>query len=242
MSLSRRNLLARAALGALAGALGQGRAAQPSLQDGIGITPDYAGPLPAARLGTQHPLTAEELVAKAILDEAPDGPAPIDVARYFLDVANGAHGVDWKPYASGWPTRWNPLIVTFFSATGTKPSGDTTPWCAAFVNWCFLQATKSRATGSASSGSFRCFDSATSTPEPGDVVVFRRKDANEECSGSGHVGFFLGQTDSSVEVLGGNQIDGHTGCHSISSRMFAKSGSMLVFHSYRARIITSKEK
>jgi uncharacterized protein (TIGR02594 family) len=204
-----------------------------SLPAGIGRIPDYSGPLPASRLGTQRPLKGEELVAASIIEKAPDGPTPIDVARYFMDVAEGAHGATWKPYASGWPTRWNPVIVTFFKATGTTPSGDVTPWCAAFLNWCYLRSLKSPATGSASSGSFRCFGMPTDKPRVGDVVVFRHKDSNDECLGNGHVGFFLSQTETAVEVLGGNQIEAHTGSHSISSKLIPKRGSLLVLHSFR---------
>jgi uncharacterized protein (TIGR02594 family) len=205
----------------------------PALPSGIGSSRDYTGPLPPSRLGTQHPLKAEERVASSVIDKAPRGPTPMDIARYFIDVAGGVYGTDWVPYASGWPTRWNPVIVTFFKATGTVPSGDVTPWCAAFLNWCYLRATNSAATHSASSGSFRCYGSPTSTPKLGDIVVFRRKDSNDQCMGNGHVGFFVRQTDTAVEVLAGNQIEGHTGCHRVSSTMIAKAGNSLVLHSYR---------
>lgn len=234
MPLSRRDLLSwTSCFGALGTTYVVAAGNEPSLPDGIGRSPEYTGPLPPSRLGTQHPLTAEELVAASIIDKAPHGPTPIDIARYFIDVAGGVYGTDWVPYTSGWPTRWNPVIVTFFKATGTVPSGDVTPWCAAFLNWCYLRAVKSAATRSASSGSFRCYGSPTDAPQIGDVVVFRRKDSDDQCVGNGHVGFFLRQTDAAVEVLGGNQIDGHTGCHSISSKMIAKKGNIFVLHSYR---------
>jgi uncharacterized protein (TIGR02594 family) len=203
------------------------------LPQGIGETPDFTGPLPPSRLGTQRPLTGEERIAAAILDEAPHGPDPISIASYFLGVAQGKFGDSWAPYASGWPTRWNPVIKTFFRATGTTPSGDTTPWCAAFLNWCYLRSTNAPATGSASSGSFRCYGLSTDSPRVGDIVVFRKRDSEEACLGSGHVGFFLAQTNATVEVLGGNQIDGHTGCHSISSTPLSKNGKELVLHSFR---------
>lgn len=234
MPLSRRDLLIRAScFDALATTYAIAMGDKPMLPVGIGSSPDYTGPLPPSRLGAQHPLKGEELVAASIIDKAPHGPTPMDIARYFINVAKGVYGTDWVPYASGWPTRWNPVIVTFFKATGTIPSGDETPWCAAFLNWCYLRTMKSPATGSASSGSFRCYGSPTDAPQIGDIVVFRRKDSNDQCLGNGHVGFFLRQTDTAVEVLGGNQIDGPTGCHSISSKMIAKNGNILVLHSYR---------
>ena len=234
MSLSRRDLVI---LGSCLGAVETGFAAatdqNPAPPKGIGSSRDYTGPLPPSHLGTQHPLKAEELVASSVIEKAPHGPTPMDIARYFIDVAGGVYGTDWVPYASGWPTRWNPVIVSFFKATGTVPSGDVTPWCAAFLNWCHLRAMNSAATRSASSGSFRCYGSPTNAPQIGDIVVFRRKDSNDRCTGNGHVGFFVRQTDTAVEVLGGNQIDGHTGCHSISSKMIAKAGNSLVLHSFR---------
>lgn len=240
MVLSRRDLMINVgSLFAVAGAPRVARGAHTLLPVGIGVIPDYTGPLPPSRLGTQRPASEEEREAMSIINRAPYGPTPIDVARYFLDLANGVYGVNLKPYASGWPTRWNPVIVSFFRATNTTPSGDLTPWCAAFLNWCYLRATNAPATGSASSGSFRCYSAPTDSPHVGDVVVFRRKDSNNQCGGNGHVGFFIRQTGSSVEVLGGNQIEGQTGCHSISSKAISKQGSVLTLHSYRRAYATA---
>ena len=204
------------------------------LPDGIGTRADYAGPVPAGRLGTKKPLPPEEQVAADIVARAPKAGSPYDVAKFFLDVGNGKFDPTWVPFVSGWPERWNPVIVEFFNATGTVPRGDTTPWCAAFVNWCFLRGTNSPATTNASSGSFRCFGSSTVRPHPGDIVVFRRKDSTEECMGKGHVGFFVSEDKESVEVLGGNQIASQDQCHRISSKRIPKKGSVLEFHSFRA--------
>jgi uncharacterized protein (TIGR02594 family) len=234
MEWSRRDILIDAGfLGALALAPAFAFAEQSSLPKDIGRSPDYTGPLPPSRLGTQRPKKGQELVAASIIDKAPMGTKPMDVARYFIDVAAGVYGADWKPYVNGWPTQWNPVIVTFFTATGTHPSGDVTPWCAAFINWCYLRGEKAPATGSASSGSFRCYGSRTDQPAIGDLVVFRRPDSNDQCLGNGHVGFFLRQSDTQIEVLGGNQVDGHTGCHQISSKWIPKNGRLLVLDSYR---------
>jgi uncharacterized protein (TIGR02594 family) len=204
-----------------------------SIPAGIGVKPDFAGVLPRGRLGTKHPLTPEEKIATAVLSRSPEGPSPVDVARYFLSVGEGKFQDDWRPYTSGWPERWNPVIVEFFRATNTLPNGDITPWCAAFVNWCFLRSQKAPATHSASSGSFRCFGAATEDPRPGDVVVFRKIGSTEKCQGRGHVGFFIADYGDEVEVLGGNQIEGHDKSHKISSKRLKKRGAVLVFDSYR---------
>jgi uncharacterized protein (TIGR02594 family) len=202
------------------------------LSKGIGIEPDFDGPLPQQKLGTKHPLPPEEAIARAIIDRAPAGTSPFDVARYFLDVGNGKFGDQWRPYISGWPDRWNPVIVNFFQATDTTPTGDLTAWCAAFANWCFLQSFKTPATKNASSGSFRCFGSKTNSPKTGDIAVFKQVGSEDPCSGHGHVGFFVKDYGSEIEILGGNQIEGHERSHRISSKRLKKEGNVLVFHSY----------
>jgi len=203
------------------------------LPNGIGVEADYAGRLPDERLGTKRPLKPEEKVALDIIAKAPEGPAPYDVARYFLAVGNGEYGEEWRPYVKAWPERWNPVIVDFFQATDLKPEGDETSWCAAFVNWCFQQSVKRVATHSASSGSFRCFGTPTDKPSLGDVVVFKRVGNDEPCSGHGHVGFFVKDYGTAIEVLGGNQIEGHEQSHMISSKRLVKDGKVLTLHSYR---------
>lgn len=205
------------------------------LPPGIGVDPDYDGALPktSSVLGRSPALTGEEKTARAILTKAPTSPTPFDVARYFLDVGDGKYGDPWKPYTRAWPLRWNPVIVTFFHATTTEPQGDETSWCAAFVNWCFLHVRGSAATHSASSGSFRTFGMPTLNPVPGDIVVFEETNSAEAAAGRGHVGFFVADLGTEVEVLGGNQIEGHEHSHMISSKRLAKQGSGLKLNSYR---------
>ncbi|MGJ4893813.1 CHAP domain-containing protein [Bradyrhizobium oligotrophicum] len=185
-------------------------------------------------VGTAPPTPDEVEKAYDLMVNAPYGGAPIDVAQYFLAVGAGAYGQEYRPFAREWPIRANPLIFQFFTSTQTKPEGDVTAWCAAFVNWCLLRAhatspdeigqtpdfffKKGRpfppenlsqySTNNASSGSFRCWD-AVASPNRGNVVVF--KDAGTEsltpkCRGSGHVAFFVKvPADGLVQVLGGNQ-------------------------------------
>src|ERR1700722_15568541 len=115
------------------------RAWSTTLPSNIGTDPDFDGQIPDVRsiLGTHPPHDAEERIARQILTGAPKKPTPFAVANYFLAIGKSEYGPGWTPYVSGWPERWNPVIVEFFQATHTKPLGDVTPWCAAFTNWCF---------------------------------------------------------------------------------------------------------
>lgn len=185
-------------------------------------------------VGTAPPTVNEIDRAYDILVNAPIGGAPIDVAQYFLSLGAGAYGADYRPFAREWPVRANPVIMHFFSSTQTKPEGDVTAWCAAFMNWCLLRShaataeeigqtgtgyvkkgkpfttnnLKRYSTNSAASGSFRCWDPITA-PKRGDIVVFRNigtDNLTEACQGTGHVAFFVkNPSPGVVQVLGGNQ-------------------------------------
>lgn len=193
-----------------------------------------APPIDTTVVGTGRPKQDEVDAAYEILLGSPYQTSPIDVAQYFLSVGAGAYGEGYRQYVREWPVRANPLIYHVFSATQTKPEGDTTAWCAAFVNWCILRSHASSAneigaapgafsksgdrfstenfrrfsTNSASSGSFRCWEE-TKTPKRGDVVVFKdpgTDGATERCLGTGHVAFYLRvPSNGLVQVLGGNQ-------------------------------------
>ena len=61
-------------------------------------------------------------------------------------------------------------------------------------------------TRSAASGSFRCW-TETTTPQVGDLVVFREPGSTQRCSGKGHVAFYAGEADRGyIRILGGNQL------------------------------------
>ncbi len=137
------------------------------------LGPDYSGPLPAdlyAR-GTKPPLTEEEAVARRIIRRAPTS-SPIAIMEYFSGLRE--RNRDGEAYNAGWATRWNPVIVEFYTAVNGTYSDDTTAWCAAFINWCFVRAGYKGGTRSAVSGTFRNAPGKTTTPGRGDVAVFRR--------------------------------------------------------------------
>lgn len=202
---------------------------QPSLNQGV-----ITGYLPR---GTEAATDDEELLAKKVLAGVPRNCTPIEVALYFLDVGRGKFGDDLKPYITAWPVRWNPVIVAFFSATKLQPSGDTTAWCAAFMNYCLMMASTGKAmhknasprTKSATALSFKDWGSSTDTPQPGDIVVFK----NVKSPGNGHVGFFMADQDDKVLVLGGNQFEGTPIRHTINRKLLLKDGPILKLHSYR---------
>ena len=151
--------------------------------------------------------------AQAILDAAPQGGRPYDVASYFLEATPPRFQSAWTQ-PSGRGLRYaNPLILLFFMSTNLRPSGDQTPWCSAFADWCLGRVGIS---GTHDAGAlswlrwgeevWRASDGLPPTAaRPGDVAVFRHRGL----PGRGHVAFFRGMTPDdpfSVDVLGGNQL------------------------------------
>lgn len=209
---------------------------------------------PVAPVGTTPPTTIEMQAAYELLLLSPYDTSPIEVAQYFLAVGAGGYGEALRPYSREWPVRANPVIYHFFSSTLTKPEGDTTAWCAAFVNWCLLRGRAKLAdeigkskgdysisgkpfpdehiqkysTNSASSGSFRCWNQSQS-PKRGDIVVFKDTGTDgmtASCRGTGHVAFYLGiPKDGWIRVLGGNQLQAGSGGAVTVANMKSGAGS-----------------
>jgi uncharacterized protein (TIGR02594 family) len=185
--------------------------------------------------GTEQPYLAEIRLARQILAASPRNETPIGVASYFQLLRHGEFISDFgntsPMYSEEWPVRANPIIVSFFDATSLrKPSGDQTHWCAAFVNWCYQRSRKITATGSAASETFRRWGTKTSSPKVGDIVVFE----NKSVSRRGHVGFYIGERNDSIFVLGGNQRPSDkTNTGEVNVRLYRKDGEILRFHSYR---------
>jgi uncharacterized protein (TIGR02594 family) len=223
IAMNRRKLILGAAAGALIGGrLTALRAEEEELAE------DFSGPLPNTFLGTEAPRDSEERKADEILAAAPDAGPPFRIADYF-DKLPDTH------YKEGWPDRWNPVIVDFFKATNTRPRGDTTAWCAAFLNWC-LQRANLDFPDNASSSAFRHWKTATDDPQLGDIVVYVEADRARADEGKGHVGLFAGfAPDGHVLTLGGNQIS-KTRHHMISVKALPGKGShggVLELHSFR---------
>ncbi|WP_310156503.1 CHAP domain-containing protein [Bosea sp. BE125] len=194
--------------------------------------PDSSGTRPT---GTKPPKHGEIAKGFKLLYAAPRDQSPLAVARYFEVLPD--KNEDGHFYRHEWPKdgRANPLIVGLFSSTFTIPSkGDQTAWCAAFVNFCLLASGKPT-TGSAQSGSFRSNPAfpKTDTPKPGDIVVFRLPGPDGDL-GFGHVGLFLSETSTHVEVLGGNQVGTTKTSGAVTVTKFPFKSADLELHSYRS--------
>lgn len=98
-------------------------------------------------------------------------------------------------------SRDRAVLGNFFKKSmGEKVDPQSTPWCAAFAN-SVLMTGGLPGTGSLAARSFLNYGEATKSPSQGDVVVLSRgKDTSK-----GHVGFYAGERDGQVLVLGGNQ-------------------------------------
>lgn len=188
--------------------------------------PDFASrDIGQQALGRYDPGKEVKSYAANILKKAPYDCRPIEVAKYFHALGRGKtkFGEEGRPYARGWPHYYNPVIVEFFTVTNLKPSGDETSWCAAFLNYCIARAASKdgrvgpkerlKGTGSASSGSFRCFGEEVPDgriAKEGDIAVWALDGTVNKCRpGMGHVGFVVGNPTGDADrphlILGGNQ-------------------------------------
>lgn len=94
----------------------------------------------------------------------------------------------------------NPRVLEYLRSTDldrTMAGSDETPWCSAFVNWCF-EMTGYAGTNSAAARSWLGWGQTVQLPSRGAVTILSR-------DGGGHVGFFVSSTVERVKLLGGNQ-------------------------------------
>ncbi|MGO8182598.1 CHAP domain-containing protein [Rhizobium leguminosarum] len=150
---------------------------------------------------------------RKILNRAPRGQPPIEVASYFVEAVPPKYQMAWPEPNPAHPTYANPVILAFFLKTHTVPAGDTTPWCAAFVNWCLWRSGYPQ-TGKANAISFLNWGMPVwqlkdgvmpAGARAGDIAVFR----SQRSPAHGHVAFFVGiseDLDRRIDVLGGNHI------------------------------------
>lgn len=95
----------------------------------------------------------------------------------------------------------NKRIVDYFADAGhPEVKNDETAWCAGFCG-AILKRAGMPNSGSLAARSYLKYGTPVETPQVGDIVVFSRGNSTWE----GHVGFYVGETDTSVKVLGGNQ-------------------------------------
>lgn len=95
----------------------------------------------------------------------------------------------------------NTRIVALFRDAGhPEIASDEVAWCAAFCGAC-LERAGVRSTRSLLARSYLAWGETLDDPRMGAVAVFSRGSDPSQ----GHVGFWLGETDDAVVLLGGNQ-------------------------------------
>lgn len=95
-------------------------------------------------------------------------------------------------------SKHNPRIVKYHSFTTLKATEDEIAWCASFVCFC-LETSGYKSTKNAWARSFLNLGAKLAKGRYGAICVFSRG------ANSGHVGFYLDETDTQIYVLGGNQ-------------------------------------
>jgi uncharacterized protein (TIGR02594 family) len=117
----------------------------------------------------------------------------------------------------------NPEIGKYFNDVRTDPAydrksrsfdiapthargdrGQVTAWCAAFVNWCLIQAAAPHL-GYATARSWLDFGTPVAHPVHGCITVI--KPSSSTGSTTGHVAFYVETRGNHVHLLGGNQGD-----------------------------------
>ena len=123
---------------------------------------------------------------------------PYDMAKSLKDDH------DWKETSTNKNIKglWKEIGYT---TNADKFTANRTAWCATFVG-ATLKRSGNKYIQTASSQAYKNYGTEVDYAndlQQGDVVVFHRKGSN---SGLGHTGFATGrQTDTHIEVLGGNQ-------------------------------------
>lgn len=99
----------------------------------------------------------------------------------------------------------NPIIMDWSNNLDIEYSGDDIPWCGLFLAHCIGSTLPQEILprNPLSARQWRHFGVATS-PCIGSIMVFWRESKN---SVKGHIGFYIGENESSYKILGGNQSD-----------------------------------
>jgi uncharacterized protein (TIGR02594 family) len=110
-----------------------------------------------------------------------------------------------------WESGDNARILEYLATCSDLEEGeaerDSTPWCSAFVNWCFRQCGIA-GTDSGWARSWAGWGVPLDAPRPGAVAVWARgRRSGDEPVVKGHVAFVVEDRGGSLLVLGGNQCD-----------------------------------
>lgn len=131
----------------------------------------------------------------------------------------------------------NAKIVKYhqYASTSNDASqgmADSVPWCSSFVCYC-VEMVGMGSTNSRLARSWLKWGLSTKkNPLPGDVVVYWR---GSKSGWQGHVGFYLGETESFIYTLGGNQSD------AVNVTRYSKSKLLDIRRSSKARSLTEPE-
>jgi len=97
-------------------------------------------------------------------------------------------------------SRHNPRVVQYHQETNLGATDDETPWCSSFINWVTKQLGM-EGTNSPAARSWLNWGRQILKPYKGCIVILKRGTQ----SWQGHVGFYVGETEQKIKVLGGNQ-------------------------------------
>lgn len=120
----------------------------------------------------------------------------------------------------------NPEILKYLASTtiASDPSymKDETAWCAAFVNWCLKQAGIKGANSAKARDWYDCgWGHKIDAPVIGCITVLWRERVDHP-ERLGHIGFYMGEKDGGILLLGGNQKDAASGKDTISVGTYSK--------------------
>ena len=105
-------------------------------------------------------------------------------------------------------TGSNARILTYLETckdlTAEELADDSTAWCAAFANWCMIQAGFA-GTDTSWARDWFTWGSEDLHPTAGSVVVWKRSPGGIDDGLYGHVSFLIAAKTDEMIVLGGNQ-------------------------------------
>lgn len=139
----------------------------------------------------------------------PEEPAKGDPV--WLKLARAELGTKEEPGAAN-----NPAVLAYYRDAGhPEINADSVAWCAAFTG-AMLERAGYPGSKQLNARSYLTWGKETSKPSPGCVAVFSRGDPR---GWEGHVAFYVGETATTVKVLGGNQGDAVTVAEYPKSRL-----------------------
>lgn len=134
--------------------------------------------------------------------EPPEPPAPSAPVVFPFELALAAARHELGVHEIPGPES-NGRIEEYLLATHGPGHSEDIAWCSAFVNFCVRQ-TGREGTDRRAARSWLHWGQPLKKPREGCIVVFWREDPR---GAKGHVGFYVGETEHSVLILGGNQLN-----------------------------------